>query len=120
MKKYLTFLLLLVAIGSNAQTVKIKSKSALADSIYINRGALEVIPFLTSSDSTMVRSIDYCFRPNRDTLQAFQIEVRMYDKNAGYIASTFSSAPANLFLKWLGLITKIDNYVLKKRLNKQN
>lgn len=120
MKTYFTFLLLLAAIGSSAQAIKIKSKSTLADSIWINRGALEVMPFLTGSDSTVVRSIDYNFSPQRDTSQSFTIQVRLYDKNAGYISSSFITAPGTLFLRWLQILNKIDNYILKKRLNKQN
>ncbi len=120
MKKYLTFLLLIVAIGVQAQTIKIKSKSVLADSIWINRGAIEVMPFLTGSDSTMIRSVDYSFSSKRDTLLPFVIELRMYDKNAGFVSASVLSAPGNLFLKWAAIITKIDNYVTKKRIAKQN
>jgi hypothetical protein len=120
MKKYLTLVLLIVAIGAHAQTVKIKSRSALADSIYINRGAVEVVPFVTGADSTMIRSMDYTFNPRRDTLQNFNVEVRLYDNNAKYVQSSFFSVPGNLFLKWQAIITKIDNYVTKKRLVKQN
>jgi hypothetical protein len=116
----ITFALLIAAIGLQAQAVRIKSKSTLADSIWINRGAIEVQPFLTGSDSTTVRSIDYIFHPNRDTLLNLNVEVKMYDKSATLISSTYIIAPGNIFLKWTALINKVDNYILKKRLNKQN
>ncbi len=119
MKKSIIILLLFAAIGSSAQT-KIKSKSALADSIWLNKGAIEIQPFLTTSDSIMVRSMDYKFTALRDTTNVINIEVRLYDKNAGYISSAFLTASGSLFLRWAGLINKLDVFTLKKRLNKQN
>jgi hypothetical protein len=119
MKKYLTFLLLIATISVQAQTVQITSK-ALGDLIWINRNALEIVPFATGADSTIIRSIDYRFTAQRDTLQQFNIEVRMYDKNASYIASYNMVAPGSIFLKWAGIVNKLDNYTLKKRLIKQN
>lgn len=110
MKKVIIFLLLIAAIGASAQTAatKIKSKSALADSIWLNRGAIEVSPIQTGNGSDTIRSIDYKFHSNRDTLSSMTIEINSYNKNGGLLATDFITVPQTLYSRWKALITPLD------------
>jgi hypothetical protein len=116
MKKLITLLLLIAAIGINAQTtVKIKSKSALGDSILINRGALEVTPLPTGSGSDTIRSIDYKLSPTRDTLQTMIVQITSYNKNAMVIQTDYLPVQQSLFTKWKVLINALDAYIQAQR-----
>ena len=115
MKKLLTILILFAAIRSNAQIIKIKSKSILADSIWINRGAIEVAPLPTGNGSDTIRSIDYKIYPSRDTLQTMTIQVSSYNKNAGLIMTDYVQASESLYGRWKPIITAIDTYIQAQR-----
>lgn len=123
MKTYLTFLLLIAAIGSNAQIlVKIKSKSALADSIYINRGASELVLFVVNATGDTARSMDYSFSATSDTLLTTKVEVKLYDKRAGCINTASIIMPDGQFNKWTVLNNRLLLYIQSalKRVSKQN
>lgn len=114
-------LLLIAAIGSHAQTIKIKSKSVLADSIWVVRSAIEIAPTPTGSGSDTIRSIIYQISPGRDTLGSMSIQIYSYNKSAGLIATDYITASQTLYSRWKSLITAIDTYILaqRKRLVKQ-
>ncbi len=121
MKNTIIFLLLIAAIGAKAQTaIKIKSKSPLADSIWINRGAIEVSPLATGNGADTIRSIDYCFSPARDTLGNFIIYVASYNKVAGLVLTDRLFVSQALYSKWKVLINALDAYIIaqRKRINK--
>jgi hypothetical protein len=116
MKNLIIILLLVVTTGINAQTtVKIKSKSALGDSILINRGALEVTPLPTGSGSDTIRSIDYKLSPTRDTLQTMIVQITSYNKNAMVIQTDYLPVQQSLFTKWKVLINALDAYIQAQR-----
>lgn len=121
MKKIFTLLLLIAAIGANAQIlIKIKSKSALADSIWINRGAAETPPIPNGSSTDTVRSWDYKLCPNRDTLQIMNVIVNYYNKSGSLMMTDYLQIPQSLFNRWKVLLNALDAYIVaqRKRINK--
>lgn len=124
MKKYLTLLFLIAAIGTSAQTmIKVKSKNlTLADSIWMPKYGREIINIPANVVGDTVRSVDYCYKATSDTTINFPIEIHYYNK-AGTLLSTFTlSVPANQFLKWTALETKLFNFIFTntRKLQQQN
>ncbi len=124
MKKYLTLLFLIAAIGVNAQTmIKVKSKNlTLADSIWMPKYGREIVTIPANVVGDTVRSVDYCYRATCDTTINFPIEIHYYNK-AGTLLSSFTlSVPASQFLKWTALETKLFNFIFTntRKLQQQN
>jgi hypothetical protein len=123
MKTYLTFLLLIAAIGVNAQTmIKVKSKSALADSIWMPKYGQEAVFITVTPLGDTVRSVDYYMTITSDTTLVAPLQIRYYDKTGAVLSTVQKQMPAGTFLKWTLLETKIYTWIFNntKRLAKQN
>lgn len=111
MKKIITLVLLIAAITANAQMTKVKSKSALADSIWLPKAGLEINPIIISAQGDTARSIDYVIHPSRDTTASFAVDVRYFNKSGAQITSYSAAITPSFFAKWTALITKLDLYI---------
>lgn len=124
MKTYLTFLLLIVAIGVNAQTmIKVKSKNlTLADSIWMPKYGQEIIKITANAQGDTVRSVDILARITSDTTINIPIEIRYYDKSGALLSTLKKDMPSNIYLKWTALETKIYTWIFNntRQLAKQN
>lgn len=124
MKKYLTFLLLIAAIGVNAQTmIKVKSKNlTLADSIWMPKYGQEIIKISANTQGDTVRSVDILARITSDTTINIPIEIRYYDKSGVLLSTLKKDMPSNIYLKWTALETKIYTWIFNntRQLAKQN
>lgn len=124
MKKYLTFLLLIAAIGVNAQTmIKVKSKNlTLADSIWMPKYGQEIIKITANAQGDTVRSVDILARITSDTTINIPIEIRYYDKSGALLSTLKKDMPSNIYLKWTALETKIYTWIFNntRQLAKQN
>lgn len=124
MKTYLTFLLLIAAIGVNAQTmIKVKSKNlTLADSIWMPKYGQEIIKISANTQGDTVRSVDILARITSDTTINIPIEIRYYDKSGVLLSTLKKDMPSNIYLKWTALETKIYTWIFNntRQLAKQN
>ena len=114
MQKTITLILLVVAIGVQAQT-RIKSK-ALGDSITIQKSAFEIAPIIVTPQGDTARSLYwYTTAIGRDTTIGFNVVVNMYDKY-GVVLTTISNAiPGNVWAHWLLFTSKMDVFILNQR-----
>ena len=108
MKKYITFLLLIAAIGAKAQ-VKIKSIAG-GDSIVLPKGCYEIKPVVVTAMGDTARSMTWCTNQmQRDTLIGFNLNVSLFNKNGAQIAVFGMQMPplqnVQLYLNML------DNYI---------
>lgn len=109
MKKNLVLVLLMIAIGANAQT-KVKS-TALADSIWIVKGGYEISPTVVNLAGDTARSAIYNITFSRDTTSIPITTIMLFDKHGGQIVSLTQSADANTYENWASLIPFLDNFI---------
>lgn len=109
MKKYITLLFLIAAIGASAQT-RVTSV-ALGDQIWLPRGAVEIAPIPINMAKDSVRTMSYTFLSPRDTTAVTIISVFGYDKNGTAIYNTQISLVGTAYRKWKSLITPLDSYI---------
>lgn len=124
MKKYLTILFLIVAIGVNAQTmIKVKSKNlTLADSIWMPKYGKEIVNIPANVIGDTVRSVDFIYHATSDTTINFPIEIHYYNKSGMLMSSFTLYVPASQYLKWTALETKLFNFIFTntRKLQQQN
>jgi hypothetical protein len=124
MKKYLTFLLLIAAIGANAQTmIKVKSKNlTLNDSLWMPKYGQEIVNIPANALGDSVRSVDILAHITSDTTINIQLELRYYDKSGSLLTTVKKDMPASVYSKWTALQTKLYTWIFlnTKRLAKQN
>lgn len=123
MKTYLTILFAIAAISVQAQTmIKIKSKSAIADSIWMPKYGQEIMNITANAQGDTVRSIDYLIHVTSDTTVTFPVQINYYDKNGTIMTTVSKQMPANVYLKWTALETKLYTWIFNntRRLSKQN
>jgi hypothetical protein len=113
MKNIIIIILLFAAIGSKAQTTKIKSFEG--DSIYIQKGARNISKIVVSNDRDTARSILYRFYPSRDTTSFMNVEIQFFDKTGSYINSNALPFSDPLFTHWSLLINRLDIYIGNQR-----
>jgi hypothetical protein len=109
MKKYITFLLLVAAIGVNAQN-KIKSK-ALGDSITIPKGSFEIKPLIVTAQGDTARSLTWStIQMQRDTTVGFKINIILFDKYGLKLSDFGLNAPP--LTNTAAYLNGIDNFVM--------
>lgn len=109
MKKYITFLLLIAAIGVKAQN-KVKSK-ALGDSIIVPKGAFEINPIIVTAQGDTARSVTWTTNQmRRDTTIGFGINVVLFSKNGNQLSTFDISAPP--LTNTAAYLNGIDNFVM--------
>jgi hypothetical protein len=113
-KLIITIALLIVAIAAFSQATRIQSVQG--DFIWIQPGARQCVPMIVSGGNDTARSIVYRLTVMRDTTTNSPLEIMFYDRNGGYLNSTYQIYPDGNFNKWTQLITKLDVFINKKRI----
>jgi len=110
MKKLIILLLLIVAIGAEGQTTKIKSY--LNDSISVVKGYRQLAPIIVTINGDTARSYLWTVSPiSRDSTAITSIFLTLYDRNANPLVSKNIIISESTYNKWSGLFTAIDNYI---------
>lgn len=111
MKKVLFILLAFVALSANAQTRK--QSSALADSIVMQQGAIEIEPVIVNAQGDTARSLNWtAFDLHRDdTTAGCQTYVQCFDKNGKSIAQFNCPIPASVVNVWGVDPSPVDDYI---------
>lgn len=117
MKKLIIIPLLIVAIGAMAQATRVLTPQG--DFIWLQPGGRQCVPMIVSASTDTARSIVYRLVITRDTTANSPLEIMFYDRNGGYLNSTFQTYPDANFNKWTVLITKLDVFINKKRITLQ-
>jgi hypothetical protein len=111
MKKLIIFAFLLAAIGAHAQLTKIKSKSALADSIWLPKGARECQPIIVTTYGDTARSFYYNVDFGRDTTSTVTITPMVFNKQGTQLRIETLTMPGASYRKWGLLIVPLDAYI---------
>lgn len=111
MKGLVTLAFLLAAFGAHAQFTRVKSKSALADSIWLPKGAREMQPIVVNTHGDTARSFCYVVDFSRDTTGMTTIQPSVYDKYGNLLKGEYLLMPGSNYKKWGLLIVPLDSYI---------
>jgi len=112
MKKYLTLLFLIVAIGSKAQNLVTVTSVFDGKTIAKPLGGIETQPVAIGATTDTVRSYIYDVTFSRDTTATVTINAYAYDKTGTQLYQRRLVLTASTYKKWKSLITPIDAFIL--------